>query len=234
VKVSSFKGFQKYMIAFLQGKRKKTPWHLWPIAADHQHVVNDLIKINILGFVTVGGQTGQVLEYRSHGEEWTETQRAYLSGFMRSKTFHLLNERLGEGDIPISGFAAYVRPKRRKCTSWDLNEPYPMIVDEQGSPVIPLTYTRVMEWAKFSSEPIEATAEVLHDEPQLYTRLQAGPYWEKHGCNELKKLAKMTRIKKHGIKETQKWVHDLWYVEIFSHELGFSDFEEEVIELLKP
>jgi hypothetical protein len=70
----SFEEFSKLNIEFLEGKHYSTPWHGGPIENETFDVLNEMKKLNSLGFITASSQPGKI--------EYDYTQNAYVEGLV--------------------------------------------------------------------------------------------------------------------------------------------------------
>jgi hypothetical protein len=90
--VRTYRELQDVNIQFLRGEIQKTPYHGGPVDSETIPLLSDLIRLNELGFVTVGGQPAQdetkfvKRTWKVRGEEWGNwwvrtQQRPFLEGF---------------------------------------------------------------------------------------------------------------------------------------------------------
>lgn len=93
-RIKTYKDLLKANVAFLRGKISETPYHLGPIDEETIPLVNDLVKINEAGFLSIEGQpalvetdfvekTWKYPNGRIGGNWWyTIEQKPYICGFM--------------------------------------------------------------------------------------------------------------------------------------------------------
>lgn len=74
--ISDFSQLQGLMILFLNGKLTYNPWHATEVDPETVPLLEDLIKLNDLGCVSIEGQPGECDE--------DVIQRAYLDGFVQN------------------------------------------------------------------------------------------------------------------------------------------------------
>ena len=92
--VRTYKDLIKTNVAFLQGKIYHTPYHLGPIDPETIPLVQNLVRINEMGFFSTSGQPALTETVfiepwknnetgRTGGNKWFETeQKSYIVGFM--------------------------------------------------------------------------------------------------------------------------------------------------------
>jgi hypothetical protein len=95
--VSSFQDLQETNIAFLNGKIKRTPYHLAPIDKETIPLIDKLVKINKYGFLSTCGQPVEITRGKYIKKQWTDyfgnkcgnwfydcQQKSYITGIMES------------------------------------------------------------------------------------------------------------------------------------------------------
>lgn len=103
---STFSELQRGMIMFLEGKCKSQPWHLDPVAKETIPLLETLIEINKLGYVTTEGQPGTITEekiaktstFGKKGDTYKQVQRGYMWGFIQLERGKKLKGKLKENE----------------------------------------------------------------------------------------------------------------------------------------
>lgn len=107
-KITTFDEFQKCMIDYIDGKEEETPWMGAPLADETVKatgLLDNLRRVNAMGFVTIEGQPGTISEIQHYktGENLEEIQRGYLEGFLQKGKYDLdkLTEYLNESNVYV-------------------------------------------------------------------------------------------------------------------------------------
>jgi hypothetical protein len=100
---SSIEDLQRLTIAFLRGERSATAYHLGPLLPESTPIVEKLVQINELGFITTGSQPGHPVQ-----------QRCYVEGVMKRSQLHLFIHDL----YKVAGDQAFVSTTESELT-WE-------------------------------------------------------------------------------------------------------------------
>lgn len=73
-----------FILSFLKGKNKSTPWHCGPLNDESQMIINDLYKLNNFGFISVDSQPPMLKTYKK--------QRPYVEGFVKKIDFDKISK----------------------------------------------------------------------------------------------------------------------------------------------
>lgn len=90
--ISDFAGFQKCMIGVFKGEIGETPWaEIEEETENAPGLLDKLIQVSSMGFVTNEGQPGTELEIEDYktNEKLREIQRGYLNGFLKKGKYDL-------------------------------------------------------------------------------------------------------------------------------------------------
>lgn len=83
-------------IGFLRGETDQTPAHLGPIDEETVCLVEDLVRINELGFITDNSQPGERDEFGS--------QRAWVDGYCDNMTAHRIDRALASSEVIVISY----------------------------------------------------------------------------------------------------------------------------------
>jgi hypothetical protein len=86
--VKSINELQKLTLDFLQGKIISTNYHYGPLHKESKKIINELIKMNEFGFITVNSQPGEIEE--------TRRQRGYVCGLIKKNQIDKFNKLMYE------------------------------------------------------------------------------------------------------------------------------------------
>lgn len=108
----TFEELQREMIRFLQAKHAVNPWSYGAVDPETTPLLQDLIKINELGVVSINGQPGTFSYPSTNGHppgwklsETAEIQHGYLEGFVsRARWEHLLPHLRGSPGICVGAY----------------------------------------------------------------------------------------------------------------------------------
>jgi hypothetical protein len=106
-KVSTFDALNEEVIAFLEGKRRETPWHGGPVDEETIPLLGDLIELNKLGFISTEGQPDEYTKgvYRTTKEPYTRIQHGYVVGILDTRSYPLM-QLIAQVETDPSVFAA--------------------------------------------------------------------------------------------------------------------------------
>lgn len=88
--VETVEELQQRTIDFLQGRLSATSYHFGPLMAESGPLVDTLVRLNSLGFITTNSQPG--CRYTERGA--TIGQRCFVEGLLKKRYFSLFVEKL--------------------------------------------------------------------------------------------------------------------------------------------
>jgi hypothetical protein len=77
--VKTVNQLQKLTLEFLKGKIISTNYHYGPLNKESKKIINELIKMNESGFITISSQPGEIIESRR--------QRGYVCGLIKKNKY---------------------------------------------------------------------------------------------------------------------------------------------------
>jgi hypothetical protein len=87
--VKSVNELQKLTLDFIKGKLIATNYHYGPLHKESKKIINELIKMNELGFITINSQPGEI-EYE------IRRQRGYVCGIIKKNQLDKFSKLLYE------------------------------------------------------------------------------------------------------------------------------------------
>jgi hypothetical protein len=111
--ITDFTDFQFAMQEYLMGTFPRNPWNCAKVDEETIPILENLRKINVLGFVTISSQPGIC----SDENGYSEIQRAFIEGFMKRDMVKSFVKKLAEYDILVVVYGTLTEDNEQNFTS---------------------------------------------------------------------------------------------------------------------